>query len=119
MQEIGWVVHTQNLTASTPYGNKSFQNIVANFPIGSAFSGLNVKSIENSQFYLQKRIVFACHFDSKYFKSMSFIGAIDSAVPCALLLDVAKFLHQNYPNNSFPNVNTRNFCSVILRIKFK
>lgn len=34
-----------------------------------------------------RRLVFACHYDSKDLKN--FIGATDSAVPCAILLDLA------------------------------
>jgi hypothetical protein len=41
----------------------------------------------------KKRIVFACHYDSKYFHFLStFVGAVDSAVPCAMLLDMARRL---------------------------
>ena len=34
-----------------------------------------------------RRLVLACHYDSK--KLPRFIGATDSAVPCAMLLDIA------------------------------
>ena len=34
-----------------------------------------------------RRLVLACHHDSK--KMPNFIGATDSAVPCAILLDLA------------------------------
>ena len=104
MQQLDWIVQTQSFSTFTPYGNKSFQNIVANLPIGSAFAGQSIESIESSQFFLKKRIVFACHFDSKYFRKKNFIGAIDSAVPCALLLDIANYLNQNYAFTSLPNV---------------
>uniref|UniRef100_A0A915HEZ2 glutaminyl-peptide cyclotransferase n=1 Tax=Romanomermis culicivorax TaxID=13658 RepID=A0A915HEZ2_ROMCU len=36
-----------------------------------------------------RRLVLACHYDSKTFDKFPFLGATDSAVPCALLLDVA------------------------------
>lgn len=39
-----------------------------------------------------RRLVLACHYDSK--KIPGFIGATDSAVPCAILLDVAISLQQ-------------------------
>ena len=34
-----------------------------------------------------RRLVLACHHDSK--KLPNFVGATDSAVPCAILLDLA------------------------------
>lgn len=34
-----------------------------------------------------RRLVLACHYDSK--KLANFVGATDSAVPCAILLDIA------------------------------
>lgn len=38
-----------------------------------------------------KRVILACHYDSKKFP-FEFIGAVDSAVPCALLLALAREL---------------------------
>lgn len=37
-----------------------------------------------------KYITIACHYDSKYFREHAFIGAVDSAVPCAMMLNLAK-----------------------------
>lgn len=51
------------------------------------------------------RLVLACHFDSKYSNDDSFIGATDSAVPCAMLLHMASSMqsmltqHKNSPHN--------------------
>jgi glutaminyl-peptide cyclotransferase len=39
-----------------------------------------------------RRLVLACHYDSK--KLPNFVGATDSAVPCAILLDIAINLQQ-------------------------
>jgi glutaminyl-peptide cyclotransferase len=39
-----------------------------------------------------RRLVLACHYDSK--KLPNFIGATDSSVPCAMLLDIAIGLQQ-------------------------
>lgn len=39
-----------------------------------------------------RRLVLACHYDSK--KLPNFIGAIDSAVSCAILLDLAERLQR-------------------------
>ena len=74
--------------------------------IGTTFSSSKFANVDdNTKFYLNKRIVFACHFDSKYFADIEFIGAIDSAVPCAILLDMAKYLKENYDPSVFSQVN--------------
>ncbi len=39
-----------------------------------------------------RRLVLACHYDSA--KLPDFIGATDSAVPCAILLDLAVSLNR-------------------------
>jgi glutaminyl-peptide cyclotransferase len=41
----------------------------------------------------QRRLTLAAHFDSKYFKDFDFIGATDSSVPCAILVDMATALN--------------------------
>lgn len=44
----------------------------------------------------QRHLVLACHYDSKYFSPQwdgkVFIGATDSAVPCVMLLELARAL---------------------------
>ena len=40
----------------------------------------------------QRRLVLACHYDSKYTRDGNFIGATDSAVPCAMMITLAKDL---------------------------
>ncbi|KAJ3274028.1 hypothetical protein HK104_004191, partial [Borealophlyctis nickersoniae] len=61
---------------TTPYGVKPFNNIiVTKDPLA------------------KRRLVLAAHFDSKYFEGFDFIGATDSAVPCAILVDVATSLN--------------------------
>lgn len=37
-------------------------------------------------------LALACHYDSKYFPGEIFYGAIDSAVPCAIMLNLLKTL---------------------------
>lgn len=41
-------------------------------------------------------VVLACHYDSKYFPNMEFLGASDSAVPCAMLLNLAYCLQEEF-----------------------
>lgn len=106
MKEYGWVVEQNSFDEETPLGVKNFVNVVANLPIGTSFSsGLNdFKNV--SKFHTNNRIVLACHYDSKYEPDMNFLGAIDSAVPCAIMLDLAKFLKDNFSNDQFKRVKS-------------
>lgn len=70
-----WNITTHSFTDSTPFGEKPFTNIIATLDpeVG-------------------KRLVLVAHYDSKYLRPVSgrhFLGATDSALPVALLLDVA------------------------------
>ncbi|KAI0220403.1 Glutaminyl-peptide cyclotransferase [Lamellibrachia satsuma] len=76
MTKYGWSVEEDTFTDNTPFGPKRFTNIVATH---------NPKA--------PRRLVLSCHFDSKYFADIEFIGATDSAVPCAMLLDIARHLN--------------------------
>lgn len=73
----GWHVELDPFTASTPLGPLDFGNIVATLDPGAAH-----------------HLTLACHYDSKLFPpgSAPFVGATDSAVPCALLLELAQAL---------------------------
>jgi len=70
-------VETDQFEDETPQGRKQFTNIIATF---------NPKA--------KKTLLLSAHFDSKYFSGTNnFKAAIDSAVPCALLLDIARMLN--------------------------
>nr|XP_040136126.1 glutaminyl-peptide cyclotransferase-like protein isoform X2 [Ictidomys tridecemlineatus] len=73
----GWHVELDPFTALTPLGPLDFGNIVATLDPGAAH-----------------HLTLACHYDSKLFPPGSgpFVGATDSAVPCALLLELAQAL---------------------------
>ncbi|XP_069918108.1 glutaminyl-peptide cyclotransferase-like protein isoform X2 [Oryctolagus cuniculus] len=73
----GWHVELDPFTASTPLGPLDFGNVVATLDPGAA-----------------RHLTLACHYDSKFFPpgSAPFVGATDSAVPCALLLELAQAL---------------------------
>ena len=64
---------------ATPYGMKRFTNIIAT---------LNPNA--------HRRLIFAAHYDSKYFPDDGtgryFLAATDSAIPCAMLVEIAKVL---------------------------
>ena len=74
-----WSVELDEFTQATPLGSKKFTNIIATLnPHGAT----------------HERIIYAAHYDSKHFppSGRAFVGATDSAVPCALLLDLARYL---------------------------
>jgi glutaminyl-peptide cyclotransferase len=93
------MVEYDTFTDQTPFGRKSFTNVIATLPIGITYKKFD-KSLSDSYKinHINNRVVFACHYDSKYFKNFDFIGATDSAVPCAMLLDIAKYLQNILPN---------------------
>ncbi|EDO33571.1 predicted protein, partial [Nematostella vectensis] len=75
LKKLGWNVSTDEFEADTPFGVKHFENIIAT---------VNPEA--------ERRLVIAAHYDSKYYpktKEPEFIGAIDSAVPCAMMLELA------------------------------
>ncbi|KAG0377744.1 hypothetical protein BGX24_005513 [Mortierella sp. AD032] len=85
----GWHLEVDRFVDKTPFGEKTFTNLVFT---------KNPKA--------ENRLVFAAHFDSKYFPptdkpkaqwnggddTLPFVAATDSAAPCAILLDLAASL---------------------------
>lgn len=66
--------------SGTPYGRLPFNNIVATLDPSA-----------------KRRLVLACHHDSKYYSPQwqrEFHGATDSAVPCAMMLELAQALDE-------------------------
>lgn len=77
MELLGFKTDIDRFNAYTPvFGNLTFSNVIGTFnPNAHSFLSL------------------ACHYDSKYFADdPNFVGAIDSAVPCCLMLNLAKTL---------------------------
>ncbi|XP_067647772.1 glutaminyl-peptide cyclotransferase-like [Eurosta solidaginis] len=73
---MGWSVEYDTFCATVPIlGPVSFHNIIA-------------KLNPNAERFL----VPACHYDGKYFADFKFLGATGSAVPCAMLLNMAHVL---------------------------
>lgn len=64
--------------------NREFKNIIA-----------------SSNKFAERQFVVACHFDSKYWpiEGEVFIGAVDSAVPCAMMIQMAWNLRENVKNS--------------------
>lgn len=77
--KAGWEVTDDRFLNWTPYGQMPFTNIIATLNPGA-----------------KRRLVLACHYDSKYFPPQwhghEFLGATDSAVPCSMLLEMARAL---------------------------
>ncbi|KAM9039176.1 glutaminyl-peptide cyclotransferase-like protein [Sarcophilus harrisii] len=73
----GWHVELDAFSAPTPLGPVAFANVIATLSPEAP-----------------RRLTLACHLDSKLFPSGAppFLGATDSAVPCALLLELARAL---------------------------
>ena len=76
-EDLDWTVTLDEFDDMTPYGPKRFTNIIAT---------LNPNA--------KRRLILAAHYDSKYFPEDSdgryFFGATDSAMPCAMLIEIAK-----------------------------
>lgn len=78
LQSFGWTITSDVFPDNTPtFGRLIFENIIAK---------LNPAA--------KQYVVLACHYDSKYFPNMQFLGASDSAVPCAMLLNLAETLQE-------------------------
>ncbi|KAH9423203.1 hypothetical protein DERP_003480 [Dermatophagoides pteronyssinus] len=75
LNNLEWTVEQDEFETNTPMGRKKFTNIVGT---------LNPQAC--------KRIVLACHYDSKYFPDFDFLGATDSAVPCTMILELLRKL---------------------------
>lgn len=83
MTRLRWTIETDGFTETVPIlGKLQFENIIAT---------LNPNA--------ERFLVLACHYDSKYFANQEFLGATDSAVPCAMLINLATvmadYLDQN------------------------
>ncbi|NWX12591.1 QPCT cyclotransferase, partial [Aegotheles bennettii] len=76
--QAGWEIEEDTFQRYTPYGYQTFSNII---------STLNPSA--------KRHLVLACHYDSKFFgqwQERVFVGATDSAVPCAMILELARAL---------------------------
>ncbi|NXU59344.1 QPCT cyclotransferase, partial [Turnix velox] len=77
--QAGWEIEEDTFMRWTPFGYRQFSNII---------STLNPSA--------KRHLVLACHYDSKFFgqqwEERVFVGATDSAVPCAMILELARAL---------------------------
>jgi len=77
MKKLGWNVDELGFTDNTPNGPKRFTNVVATLDPDAP-----------------RRLVIACHYDS-LLKPRGFLGATDSAVPCAQMINLAHTLKED------------------------
>ncbi|KAI8342096.1 hypothetical protein BC941DRAFT_369628 [Chlamydoabsidia padenii] len=82
-ERLQWHIELDTFSAMTPLGEKNFTNIIV-----------------TKQPKAQHRLVLAAHYDSKYSPNFEFIGATDSAVPCAILLSLAETLNDQLGSDS-------------------
>ncbi|KAI6190695.1 Glutaminyl-peptide cyclotransferase [Aphelenchoides bicaudatus] len=71
----------------TPNGPKTFRNIIGTYSLEA-----------------ERRLLLACHYDSKILEGEKFLGATDSAVPCALILALAKKLEPFLKKQQNPRI---------------
>ncbi|KDR73552.1 hypothetical protein GALMADRAFT_71864 [Galerina marginata CBS 339.88] len=79
LKALKWHIELDEFTDITPIGSKRFANIIA-----------------TKDPTAPRRVVLSAHFDSKYFPHYpenQFVGATDSAAPCAMMLDLAETLN--------------------------
>ena len=87
MSNLGWSVEEDAFEQNTVVGNVKFTNVIATLNPNAA-----------------RRMVIACHYDSKTTPE-GFLGAIDSAVPCAQMINLAHTMkldlddHKANPDN--------------------
>ncbi|XP_062917315.1 glutaminyl-peptide cyclotransferase-like isoform X2 [Mobula hypostoma] len=74
-----WALELDTFEDRTPFGKRTFSNMVATLDPSA-----------------RRRLVLACHYDSKYFpaddRGRVYVGATDSAVPCSMMLELVSSL---------------------------
>lgn len=76
--QAGWEIEEDTFQRYTPYGYQTFSNVISTLDPSA-----------------KRHLVLACHYDSKFFgrwQQRAFVGATDSAVPCAMILELARAL---------------------------
>ncbi|KAF5380916.1 hypothetical protein D9615_004165 [Tricholomella constricta] len=79
LEALHWHIDVDEFTDKTPIGTKRFRNIIATKDPTAT-----------------RRVILSAHYDSKYgasYPDNQFVGATDSAAPCALMLDLAEALN--------------------------
>ncbi|KAJ1795286.1 hypothetical protein LPJ59_004376 [Coemansia sp. RSA 2399] len=87
LSDLGYAISWDNFTTSTPVGQVPMSNIIATKNPSAA-----------------KRLILAAHYESKVVAGGDFVGATDSAVPVALILDIARGLAAKIDQMASPDV---------------
>lgn len=74
---------------------------------------LTISAVATHDPTARRFLVLACHFDSKFFAQFEFIGATDSAVPCAMMMDLARTLNTKL-NNTGRSVSIVDYTFVLI-----
>ncbi len=77
MRDLGWDVEVSSSRQRTPDGEVDFHNVIATLDPDAP-----------------RRLVLACHYDSKK-TPRGFLGATDSAVPCAQMINLAHTMRRD------------------------
>ena len=97
MSNLGWTIEEDKFEQDTVIGNVEFTNIIAtldpNAPRRMVIACMYISCLFTKPFVYclhisQQSVLFTGHYDSKI-SPKGFLGATDSAVPCAQMLNLA------------------------------
>ncbi|KAK5581759.1 hypothetical protein RB653_003337 [Dictyostelium firmibasis] len=88
--KLYWDIEFDSFKDNTPFGEKTFTNIILTSKLVNDDDD-DIVGVDNKEELSEspKTLILSAHYDSKYFKEFSFLGATDSAVPCSMLIDLA------------------------------
>ncbi|NBV86843.1 MAG: M28 family peptidase, partial [Verrucomicrobia bacterium] len=87
LQASGWNTELQEFTPPTPNGPVRMVNVVARFPSEPG----------NRAGLASQKVIVASHYDTKLFRTISFVGANDGASSTGALLELARVLAMDPP----------------------
>lgn len=99
--DAGWDVAWDNFTAPSPIGKKNFSSVIATLDGGRS----------------DKHLALVAHYDSKLMTPRAgqyFLAATDSAVPIAMLLEVARVIGKEFKESLKKNPNPEIAPKIIL-----
>ncbi len=79
LRKLGWETQRQTFQDTTPRGTLTFVNVRARFPGGDTWERTTP-------------VVVASHYDTKFYKDITFVGANDGASGNAVMLEMARVL---------------------------
>ena len=97
LKEFNWNVTTHEAVYNNVprFGSVTFRNIIGSYKLPTKTGAGPSKSL-----------LIACHYDSKFFAQGEFLGATDSAVPCAMMLNLAELVAKTEGTNFTSNANS-------------